>query len=63
MKPDIYTKVVLTVIAVVLIVIAGNQYISPRVTARAAGQFSSVQATGTRGSVFFDSNTGEIWVY
>jgi hypothetical protein len=61
MRIDLYTKAVLTIIAIMLSVIASNQLISPRV-ASAQGSFAGVQFTGPGGS-FFDSRTGEIWVY
>jgi hypothetical protein len=61
MKPDLYTKVVLTVIALMLTVIACKTVISPGTTANAQGPFAGVQYAG-RGE-FFDSRTGEIWIY
>ena len=65
MKTDLYTKAVLTVIALMLAVIACNQYINPRVTAQAQAQsgFSSVQFSYDGGMYFFDSRTGEVWFY
>jgi N-methylhydantoinase B/oxoprolinase/acetone carboxylase alpha subunit len=62
MKPDLYTKAVLTIIAFLLLLIACNQY-APEATARAAGQFANLQAAGQDGMKFFDSSTGEIWSY
>jgi hypothetical protein len=61
MKPDLYTKVVLTVIALALAVIACNQYINPREVVQAQSAFAGVQYAG--GLQFFDSRTGEVWTY
>lgn len=67
MKSDLYTKVVLTVIAVALIMIVSNWYIRPTgtVQAQTAAQFSGVQfeVTPSGNYVFFDSRTGDIWSY
>lgn len=63
MKSDIYTKAVLTVIAITLTVIACNQYVSPKTIVQAQGsQFAGVQAEGN-GLSFFDTRTGEVWIY
>jgi hypothetical protein len=63
MRIDLYTKAVLTIIAIALAVIASNQIVSPRV-ASAQGTFAGLQFTGGGGwSYFFDSRTGEIWSY
>lgn len=63
MKPDLYTKIVLTVISVMLTVLACNQYVTPAATAQAqASQFAGVQYSTANGTpTFFDSRTGEIW--
>jgi len=65
MRPDLYTKAVLTVIAVMLTVIACSQYVSPRSVARAAGPLSGVQVAPDGGYNFsvFDSVTGDLWHY
>ena len=66
MKPDIYTKAVLTVIAIMLAVIASNQYINPPATAHAqAGPFAGVQFFGGDGGgvTAVDTRTGEVWSY
>ncbi len=53
MKPDIYTKAVLTVIAVALVAIASNQYTNPRTTVQAqASPFAGVQFTGGRSEFY-----------
>jgi len=63
MKPDRYTKIVLTFIALALIAIASNRYVNPETT-QAQGSFSGVQFSATpRGDEFFDSRTGELWWY
>jgi hypothetical protein len=65
MKPDLYTKAVLTVIALLLLVIACNQDVNPGSKVRAEGAFAGVQYVGgyQGGYQFFDSRTGEIWWY
>jgi hypothetical protein len=60
MKPDLYTKAVLTVIAIALAAIAVNQYANPKTAVQAQGTFAGVQYSN--GS-FFDTRTGEVWVY
>jgi hypothetical protein len=56
MKPDTYTKAVLTVIALTLTVIACNQYIEPKATAQAqASPFAGVQYSGTNGALLLRS--------
>ena len=60
MKPDFYTKIALTVIALALVLIACNQYVHPA-AAEAQGPFAGVQDTG--GLTFFDAKTGEVWLY
>jgi len=64
MKPDLYTKAVLTVIALMLILIACNQYVSPAVTASAQAPFAGAQFSASdSGFRIFDTRTGEIWYY
>lgn len=66
MRPDIYTKAVLTVIAIMLTVIAVKPLINPTITASAqSAQFASVQFTGLGNGVsqFFDTRTGDVWLY
>jgi hypothetical protein len=63
MRIDLYTKLVLTVIAGLLGVIALRPYVGPEVV-QAQGSFSGVQFTGDANSgSFFDSKTGEVWTY
>jgi hypothetical protein len=62
MKPDLYTKAVLTVIALMLTVIACNQYVSPAAAVQAQGSaFTGVQYGGQ--NTFFDTRTGDLWNY
>lgn len=65
MKPDLYTKAVLTVIALMLTVTACNQLVKPAATANAqSAQFAGVLFSKTNGVVtFFDTRTGEVWKY
>jgi hypothetical protein len=65
MKPDLYTKAVLAVIALMLAVIACKPLINPETTASAQGPFAGVQFTSDRGAsgAFFDTRTGELWLY
>ena len=61
MKPDLYTKTVLTVIALMLTVIAGKTVIGWETTVRAQGTFAGVQAGAS--TEFFDTGTGELFSY
>jgi hypothetical protein len=64
MKPDVYTKVVLTVIALVLVVIAAKPLLKPDTTVNAQSTFSGVQfSSSDRGYAFFDPRTGDLWSY
>jgi hypothetical protein len=64
MKPDLYTKTVLTVIAIMLTVIACNQYVNPTATAQAQGAFAGIVVTGQpAGWAMFDTRSGDAWVY
>jgi hypothetical protein len=61
MKPDRYTKSVLTVIALMLTVIACKSVVSPEKTAQAQGQYAGIQYAGH--GEFFDTHTGGLWAY
>jgi hypothetical protein len=64
MKLDLYTKAILTVIALMLVVIACKTVIAPETTASAQGPFAGVQFTSDTGQMFFfDTRTGEGWEY
>jgi hypothetical protein len=64
MKPDLYTKAVLTVIASMLVMIGCHQYVSPTTIVQAEGPFAGVQFGGDA-HIFtlFDLRTGDIWSY
>ena len=60
MKIDLYTKAVLTGIAVLLTALA----LRPGTVVQAQGSFTGVQFAVTPvGYSFFDSRTGEVWEY
>ena len=61
MKPDLYTKAALTVIALMLTVIAGQTVLSRETTAHAQGAFATVQSGAS--NEFFDTGTGELFSY
>lgn len=67
MKPDVYTKTILTIIAMMLTVIACNQYVNPAATVSAqTSQLAGVQFSINRPAdtiSFFDTRTGELWNY
>ena len=64
MKPDLYTKAVLTIIAITLTVIAFNQYLNPAALVQAqGGTFTGVQGSGQTFSHFFDTRSGDLWNY
>jgi hypothetical protein len=64
MKPDLYTKIVLTVIALALVMIACNQYANPKTSVSAQGPFAGVLPVAFGDTfVFFDARSGELWVY
>jgi hypothetical protein len=64
MKPDLYTKAVLTVIAFMLVMIGCRQYASPTIAVKAGSQFANlVFSANNSGYSFFDLQTGEIWEY
>ena len=60
MRTDTYKKAVLTVIAVFLGMLVFKQYLRPDVVAQAQSGFAGVQFSGAD---YFDSKTGDIWVY
>jgi hypothetical protein len=63
MRIDRYSKVVLTVIALLLGLIVCRQYGSPE-TVAAQGSLIGVQMAVTPlGYTFFDTRSGEVWEY
>jgi hypothetical protein len=65
MRIDLYTKIVLTVIAVMLTLIACKPLTNPDAAVRAEGPFAGVQFTsrGNEDFTAFDARTGDIWYY
>ena len=63
MRFDLYTRAILTVIALLLAVIAFRPYVSPDAVAHAQGSFAGVQYVGSCSACFFDTGTGDIWTY
>jgi hypothetical protein len=63
MRIDLYTKTILTLIALLLSVFALKPVFQPQ-TAAAAGSFSGVQFSYSGGNhAFFNVNTGDVWEY
>jgi hypothetical protein len=66
MRPDIYTKALLTVIAVMLAAMLSKPYIDkPEPVAKPEpARFAAVQFVYLGGApYFFDTRTGEVWGY
>jgi hypothetical protein len=63
MKLDLYTKIVLTVMALALVLVACNQYIHPAVSASAQGSFIGLRFADSGEATFFDPRTGELFEY
>jgi hypothetical protein len=61
MLTDTYTKIVLTIIAVMLTIIGCKTVVTPERTVHAEGLFSGVQAINEQ--TFFDTRSGEIWQF
>ena len=60
MRLDLYTKTVLTIIALALVLIASSQYVHPAMAVEAQGSLAGIQFSG---SSFFDTRTGDVWIY
>jgi hypothetical protein len=65
MKIDLYTKIVLSVIAFMLTLIACQRpFVGPDMKAAADGSFSGIQFSwGENEFTFFDTRTGDLWEY
>lgn len=64
MRIDLYTKTILTLIALLLAVIAVQPLVHPTRTVQAQGSFNGVQFTGGPGGFWiFDSRSGDVWAY
>jgi hypothetical protein len=63
MRIDLYTKTILTLIALLLAVIVLKPIFQPE-TAIAAGDFGSIQFSYNGGNhAFFDTRSGDVWEY
>ena len=63
MRIDLYTKTILTLIALLLSVFALKPVFQPQ-TAKAADAFAGVQFSYSGGNhAFFNINTGDVWEY
>ncbi len=64
MRIDLYTKTILTLIAILLAISAIRPLIQPAQNAHAQSSFSNVQFTSFSGGfAAFDTGTGDIWLY
>ena len=63
MRTDLYTKMILTVIAIALLTIACNYFVKP-VAVSAQGSLTGVQFFGFGTAIWaVDTHTGDIWAY
>ncbi len=63
MRIDLYTKMILTLIALLLAVIALNPIFQPQ-SAMAQGNYSAIQFSYSGGNhAFFDTRSGDVWEY
>jgi hypothetical protein len=65
MRTDIYTRTVLTVIAILLALNLFTRLVSPQIAAHADGPLSGVQfsANGPYGFWAFDTRNSNVWYY
>ncbi|HVW83142.1 MAG TPA: hypothetical protein VHB50_00600 [Bryobacteraceae bacterium] len=64
MKIDLYTKSVLTAIAVLLALLVAKEYASPHSVAHAQASLNGVQlGVGQGPFTFFDTRTGQLYGY
>jgi hypothetical protein len=63
MRIDVYTKLILTVIALLLAVIVMKPIFQPQ-AALAEGNFGGIQFSYSGGNhAFFDTRSGDVWEY
>jgi hypothetical protein len=63
MRIDLYTKSILTIIALLLLVIVMKPILQPQ-SALADGGFASIQFSYSGGNhAFFDTRSGDVWEY
>ena len=63
MRIDLYTKAILTIVALLLAVIVMKPILQPQ-SALAAGSFAGIQFGYSGGNhAFFDGSTGDVWEY
>jgi len=63
MRIDLYTKTILTLIALLLAVFAAKPLLQPQ-TALADGGYTGIQFSYSGGNhAFFNANTGDVWEY
>ena len=63
MRIDLYTKIILTLIAVLLAVFALKPILQPTAV-MAQGNFAGIQFSYSAGNhAFFNANTGDVWEY
>jgi hypothetical protein len=63
MRIDLYTKMILTLIALLLAVIALHPIFQPQ-SAMAQGNYNGIQFSYSGGNhAFFDTRSGDVWEY
>jgi hypothetical protein len=62
MRIDLYTKIVLTLILLLLVVNTLRPFVQSQ-PVLAQENFSGVQFSGSSSFCFFDSQTGDLWMY
>lgn len=63
MRIDLYTKTILTLIALLLAVVALKPMIHPTATAQAQSPSANVQFMGGSTLIAMDKMTGKVWMY
>ena len=64
MRIDLYTKTILTLIALLLAAVVAKPIFQPQAV-MAAGNFANIQFSYTSGGehAFFDTRSGDVWEY